>query len=195
MLHHLSEVHAVHRIFPHNFSNKIFCLVANYVPTWRVEVVFAVLDHLEHFEVIFIVKRHSSRKNDKTDDANAPVITLFTVLLLFEYLRCDVAGRSAGSTSHIVNELFSVQEFTGQSEIGNLHRRQTHLFGSEKQVFWLDVAMQDPKFVAITNSIDQIAYAGARIRLRKLVSREDFVEQLASLHPLHDEAVVALVLI
>ena len=55
--------------------------------------------------------------------------------------------------------------------------------------------MHDAHAVAVANRVDDGPNALARISLRKLVSFQDGVEQLAALHEFHNEAPMPFILV
>ena len=56
-------------------------------------------------------------EDDEGDDADGPVVDFFAVLFLLEYLRRDIAGRSARGARELFDQFFAVSELPSEAEV------------------------------------------------------------------------------
>ena len=67
------------------------------MPGLDVKIILASLDLLEEGEIVFLIERWGSREKDKSDDTDAPEITLFTIWQLLKDFGSYIAWGSTGS--------------------------------------------------------------------------------------------------
>ena len=111
VLHHLFTCHSFFRLFHEKFAHKVFALLRMGLPVFLLKLVLAGLNLTKEGVLVLVEEWRLSRQEHESNNADAPIITFFTVWFLSKYLRSNVSRSSASSVGQLVRlELASKSE-------------------------------------------------------------------------------------
>ena len=195
VLEHLAAGQTLVRLTNKQVTDEVLRLNTDGVPSSIVEVVLALLDEVEKFDIILVIEGERAGQEDKSHNADAPAVALLVVPLLLEDLGSDVAGRSARRAGEGLLLVVTSREEPRQTEIGKLDRAEVEFRGRNEHVLGLDVAVHDAHVVDVADRVDERLDAVAGISLRELVQLEDLLKELAARHEFDDKADMSFVLV
>jgi len=105
------------RIDSQEATDQVFHFFRNVFPLFLFELKLARFDHFKELELVFAQERRLATADDEEDNAHAPEITALIVRLLGDNFWGYVTWGPADSLSKL-----TLTDFSGHSEVGNLHR-------------------------------------------------------------------------
>ena len=174
-------------VFIEELFNKVLGFVTRGVPDLPTEGPVTFPDFIEDLTVSAI-ERRSATQHDVQNHADAPKVTLLSVVAL-EDLRCDIVWSSISGVHGVIRLVIVVRV----AEVD--HFDSTLVMLVKEKVLWFEVAMGDVHGMAMSDGLEDLFQDFGCFELCHLVSVLDLLEEFDAVAQLTDQIELALTFI